>query len=251
MSALTFLDISGGHPAVWEDDSSPTTPMAQDLRWTISSMLALFLRSGRAAASECDLLALLWMLESWVDAHRSSATSVLGDYIRYLAAFDPSRAGAMTAEWETAFTRLRVEVVAAQLSLLRNVGWSLRLTAPAVTQCYHLLFGEVTPHAAVFPVIFSYTKEGSSSLSVAAAAAQAEAEAHAAAAATTVGNGCVYRMNVFCGSVWSRAARLKLQPQGHNNPVRSDVATVPAFVKPVNANADACSNRLVKRKRMA
>lgn len=253
MSALAHMELSGSHPlppgpadlplygSVPPKVAAAAGPLPTprgSLQTTLASMLTLFLRSGKDTVREEDLLAMLWVMESWDDAHRSPATVVLGDYIRHLAAFDPARADTMTASWEKSFTQLRAGVVDAQLRLLQAVNWSLGLTGAAVAESYQLLFG----HAAmVAPPEFGVYTGKRAAVAVASAAAEAEAEAHAAAAATAAGNrgyvpavvtACAVQMDAICGRVRVHAQRVNMQTAV----TRSD--------------ADECTPSLAKRQRM-
>jgi hypothetical protein len=135
-SGLAALDAGGTHP------QGAPAPRGCPLRWTLASMLALHLRSARPGADEPALLAALWTLESWWDAWRSPATTVLGDYVRHMAAFDHARAVRMSASWRAEFVELRAAVVGAQRALLAGVRWRLTLDpAGDVLPCYAALFG--------------------------------------------------------------------------------------------------------------
>jgi hypothetical protein len=204
-SALAALDISG-HPSVG-DQASPAAG-GDNLRWTLSAMLALYLRSNAPTVSEESLLATLWTMESVSDARRSPATLVLGEYLKHLAAFDTERAEKMSATWRESFCALRTAVVEAQIELLQNLEWSVRLTDGAILHCHKLLFGAL-------PV---QNVEGSSTAAVAAAAAAAEAEAWSAAAAASAAaskrnwrdpsGACADQVNALCACVTSQVNRI-------------------------------------------
>ncbi|KAL4521466.1 hypothetical protein Ndes2437B_g07950 [Nannochloris sp. 'desiccata'] len=207
-SALAALDVAG-HPSV--GDQAPPATGGDSLRWTLSAMLALFLRSNAPTVCEESLLAILWTMESWSDARRSPATLVLGDYIKHLAAFDPDRAESMSVTWRASFCALRSAVVEAQIELLQNLEWSVRLTDGAILHCHKLLFG-------AFPQK-STTAKGSTAAAVAVAAA-AEAEAWSAAAAAVAADSkrtrswrdpsgaCADQVNALCACVVAQSSRI-------------------------------------------
>lgn len=135
-SAVASVQVHG-HPTVGE--ALATSPVS-DLKWTISGMLAYFLESGVSAATEEILIAILWIMESWSDAHRSSATTVLGDYLRHLAAFDAHRARTMSANWRESFCAMRADVVEAQAEILNGLIWDVSMKDETILFSQQLLF---------------------------------------------------------------------------------------------------------------
>lgn len=103
-------------------------------------MLAYFLKSGVSAATEEILISILWIMESWSDAHRSSATMVLGDYLRHLAAFDAHRARTMSANWRESFCAMRADVVEAQAEVLSGLDWDVTMSDETILISQRLLF---------------------------------------------------------------------------------------------------------------
>jgi len=208
-SALAALDVTG-HPFVGDQQASPAND-GDSLRWTLSAMLALFLRSNAPTVREEGLLAILWTMESWSDARRSPATLVLGDYIKHLAAFDPDRADSMSATWNASFCALRAAVVEAQIQLLKNLEWNVRLSDGDILHCHKLLFG-ASPQK-------NKAAEGSTAaVAVAAAAAAAEAWSAAAAAVAAASErsrvwrdpsgACADQVNALCACVAAQSSRI-------------------------------------------
>lgn len=139
-SALASIRVKNQMQSILED-SIELNSQKDSGRWVLSAMLALYLRSGLDYVSDEVLLALLWILEAWQDARSSASTHVLGEYIRYLAAFSRSKAEQMSANWREEFTALRARVVAAQLELLQGMRWQVRLSPDDVLSANCLLFG--------------------------------------------------------------------------------------------------------------
>jgi hypothetical protein len=212
-SALAALDVAG-HPTI--GDQLTATAGNDNLRWTLSAMLALFLRSNAPTVSEESLLAMLWTMESWSDARRSPVTLVLGDYLKHMAAFDPARAASMSATWQLSFCALRSAVVESQIELLQNLEWNVRLSDGAILHCHRLLFGAL-PCA-------QNNESSTAAVAVAAAAAAAEAEAWSAAAAAAAAaaskrtisarswrdpsGACADQVNALCACVLAQSSRI-------------------------------------------
>lgn len=135
-SALASLEAGGTHPSVSADADR------HGMHWSLAGMLGLFLRAGYTAASEELLLALLWTLESWGNVWRSSASTVLHDYILFLACFDKERVVSMANAWPESFHVVRKGMCLQQMDLLKRLDWRIRLDLSAeVLPCRHLLFG--------------------------------------------------------------------------------------------------------------
>ena len=139
-SAVASLQVHG-FPIV--GNALPSSPPC-DLKWTLSGMLAYFLRSGIVAATEEHLIAILWLMESWSDAHRSYATQVLGDYLKHLAAFDVDRARSMSATWRESFCTMRADVVDAQTEILNGMQWDVSFNDETIQFSQQMLFGSPT-----------------------------------------------------------------------------------------------------------
>ncbi|KAI7838106.1 hypothetical protein COHA_008114 [Chlorella ohadii] len=118
-----MLEISGSHPPVPGGAACPA-----GLDWTVSQLLALFLRTGDKAADEVSLLAALWVLESANDSRRCAASTVLVRYTKLVGAFFPEVATALCNNWAAAFEAMRSELVASQLALLTRLRWRVHLT---------------------------------------------------------------------------------------------------------------------------
>lgn len=195
-SALTSIGAAGTDPV------ADARTGLRGLRWTLAALLALHLRSGRAAATEDDLLASLWTLESWWDAWRSLASTVLGDYVKHLAVFDEQRARRMAANWREEFVAWRSSVVGCQRALLAAVDWNVRLDVAAdLLPCYAMLFGEEDGEFA--RVLWS--SEGGD-----AVAARLRT---AAAAGPRPETAWAERMDAYCQRITHEAGRIKVAQQ--------------------------------------
>jgi hypothetical protein len=207
LSALTWVDAARAHPAADERTG------ARGLRWTLAALLALHLRTEGtgAAPREEALLAALWTLESFDDLGRSTATPVLGDYLRHLAAYDAPRAAGMAAQWRDAFTALRVRVAGAQRALLAACGWRVRLDwTRDLLPCYAVLFGEPSG----FGAGAAAGAPGAGARRAVEAEARALAEAAAAAASVAAhapGGPEAWRAHAqaLCAAVWAQSARVQ------------------------------------------
>jgi hypothetical protein len=111
----------------------------------VAMLLALHRRSSRHDITEHDMLAMLWTLESFEDASRTSATQVLGDYVQYLAVFDVQRTEQMRQNWAPAFKHLRSTVTTAQAVFLKAIDWRVRVDAASFNEACGLLFGLDSP----------------------------------------------------------------------------------------------------------
>lgn len=137
-SALLIIEVTKQHPPVALGSSSPA-----GLEWTVSQMLALFLRTGEKAADEVSLLAALWLLESAHNSRFTFATDVLSRYVKLIGIFFPEAARALCSNWPAAYQGMRAELVQAQAQLLARLNWRVHLTLETdVEPCHRLLFGE-------------------------------------------------------------------------------------------------------------
>lgn len=214
LSALTAIDAAEAHPL----SGQQATTSRGGLRWTLASLLALYIRTGRTTLDHEDLLAMLWTMESWADARRSPATTVLGDYVRHIAAFDNDLARSMCVSWEDSFVALRKKVVDCQRAFLADVQWKVGLDDNEILSAYQVLFGSECGRNGTSFVAIAGGKPAM------ARAAMAKSEAFAAAAsvesmASTAGvaksrwtaliGGCASRCHMLCARVWMYAYRIQ------------------------------------------
>lgn len=144
LSALMALEVNDTH--IYLDDKELT-----GLEWTISSMLALHLRAGYAQATEHILLAELWTLEAWGNVWRSSSTTVLHDYLKYLPAIDGTVAKEWKANSSARFHILRKSTVDSQMDLLKRLNWLVRLDFAAEVEPVHAMIFKGSSCSSIIP----------------------------------------------------------------------------------------------------
>uniref|UniRef100_A0A1D2A8P3 Uncharacterized protein n=2 Tax=Auxenochlorella protothecoides TaxID=3075 RepID=A0A1D2A8P3_AUXPR len=104
--------------------------LSEDSRGGTHTSLAVVLALARRAGCEAEqlkredlLLTLLWIADSWMDAHRSSATTALLEYLAPLCHAQPQVASRLA---DIVPTLVR-SMVGLQAVLLPRLGWRLRL----------------------------------------------------------------------------------------------------------------------------
>eukprot|EP00887_Chlorella_sp_A99_P000631 scaffold5.g631.t1 len=196
-AALCAVEAGDHHPA--HEGSG-----AASLHWTLASMLGLFLKAGYATATEEQLLAALWTLESFGDIWRGPASTVLHGYLQHLHAFCPqararaTRLAEVTSEWPQSFHDMKRGMAAVQMDLLKRLDWRVRLSYEAeLLPCHSLLF-ELAPATRAAVQAWQAGAPGT--------ARQQEA-LHALLALLSPQEGWAVRMNQLVSGVWAQARR--------------------------------------------